>query len=175
MEDLKETKSLSTMVFEMKSLAQILVEKGGEITQELENKINSLTLETAEKVDQTVWVIKNFEDAEKRLKEEKIAFDKAMKIASNAIDSIKFRIKDIMKTSELTEIEGKTKSFKLSNSKPSLIIDETKLNDDYFIEVVSHVPNKDKIKADLELGITVDGAYLQDTKSLRITIKKGDK
>jgi hypothetical protein len=65
------------------------------------------------------------------------------------------------------EIIGEDVKFKLSRLAPKLVIEEEKLPSAFKMQVVTYVPDKDRIKSELEAGGSVEGAKMEEVFSLR--------
>ena len=77
-------------------------------------------------------------------------------------------IKEAMQTLETDELVGIDVRFKLSKSNPSCVIDDPEKIDAAYKTVVQEIKiDKKRITDDLKHGIPVEGAYLQESFSLR--------
>lgn len=150
---------------ELNNINEQLIESGGELSPELQDKLAMTREELAKKAANYGFVIlKNQSesaiiDAEiKRLKDIKDSLD-------NATYKIKEVISNAMIQYDLTEV--KTPTIKLSfRASESVEVDESKLAQKYF----NYKPTVDKttIKADLKAGIEVDGARIVSKQNLQV-------
>lgn len=150
---------------ELNNINEQLIESGGELSPELQDKLAMTREELATKAANYGFVIlKNQSesaiiDAEiKRLKDIKDSLD-------NATYKIKEVISNAMIQYDLTEV--KTPTIKLSfRASESVEVDESKLAQKYF----NYKPTVDKttIKADLKAGIEVDGARIVSKQNLQV-------
>ena len=150
---------------ELNNINEQLIESGGELSPELQDKLAMTREELATKAANYGFVIlKNQSEAAiidaeiKRLKAIKDSLD-------NATDKIKEAISNAMIQYDLTEV--KTPTIKLSfRSSESVEVDESKLAQKYF----NYSPKVDKttIKADLKSGIEVDGARIVSKQNLQV-------
>lgn len=150
---------------ELDNINEQLIESGGELSPELQDKLAMTREELATKAANYGFVIlKNQSEAAiidaeiKRLKAIKDSLD-------NATDKIKEAISNAMIQYDLTEV--KTPTIKLSfRASESVEVDESKLAQKYF----NYKPTVDKttIKADLKAGIEVDGARIVSKQNLQV-------
>lgn len=92
---------------------------------------------------------------------------------SNAQTRLKNYIKDSMQISQTVDLHGDDYRFKLSESKPKLVIDETQLSSEWLRVVQITEPDKEKIEHALRGGEIITGARLEPVKSLRKYPNKG--
>lgn len=163
---------LYAIVAEFNSITQKLVESGGELTPELEAMFdfNQVTLQT--KVD-------NYAIIDERLALEsdywKAKADEMRKIAKgfeSARKTLRDRLKDAMKAMGTDDLRGQDKRFKLSASKPALVIDESRLPKEFTMVISSIVPDREKIQAAIADGFDVPGASLEPVTALRVYANK---
>jgi len=150
---------------ELNNINEQLIESGGELSPELQDKLAMTREELATKAANYGFVIlKNQSEAAiidaeiKRLKAIKGSLD-------NATDKIKEAISNAMIQYDLTEV--KTPTIKLSfRASESVEVDESKLAQKYW----NYKPTVDKttIKADLKAGIEVDGARIVSKQNLQV-------
>lgn len=159
-------KSLAIIVQEKNLIEQMLIESCGELTPELEQALAISNLELPEKVDSYSWKMDFLKSAAEFYKEKAEFFSKVSKSLSSASDRMKDGIKDAMKALTVDEIQGNDIRFKLSKTKPRLIVENEEFLKDYFKEVKTMVLEKDKLTEDLKIG-EVKGARLEDSFSLR--------
>lgn len=171
-------KNLTEIVRDHKSLDELLFETGGELTsEESESIIDSWMAEIKsdleKKADNYEFKKIALEKAIEALSERADKFKAAAKTLTNLQTNLKERMKEAMTTLQITSITGICFTYKLSNSKASVIIDETKLPAMYMREKLIIEPDKEKIRTDLELGREIDGAYLKPNFSIRTSVNKG--
>jgi uncharacterized protein YxjI len=76
-------------------------------------------------------------------------------------------VKKVMSDAGTTDLTGVSFRYKLTTVKPRLVVeDETKLSE-YTKTETKVVLDKERIKQDLELGVPVEGARLEQSHSLR--------
>lgn len=162
-----------TLINEFQQLDSILIEAGGELTEELENALALNERNLSPKVDTYKLYMDHlekraeyFDAIEKQAKQAKQMFYRAQ-------DAIKDRMKMSMTNLGVTEMQGDTYRFKLVDGKSKLIIEsESELAEEYFQLTTVKEVNKEKVLQTLETGLHVVGARLEPSKQLRSYIKK---
>ena len=152
-------------------IEKMLIESDGEITPELEAIIAFNSKELAVKIDGYDHIIDRLNASAEFLKKKENEIKQARQSVENFADNLKDRIKHAMIEMNLDKIEGESIYFKLSRSKPSVVVYEDLLPLEY--QETKFVPNKEMIKQDLEKGIQVEGAILKESYTLKKYIKKG--
>lgn len=129
------------------------------------NEIN----ETAdEKIVNIIKVIKEYEDRNKAIKEEKARLGQLETINKNAIERLKDYAKQSMLLRNQKKIVSDLYTITLANNQPKVnVLDETKIPLDFFEEVREMKLDKKALKEYLKNN-TVDYAYLESKQSLRI-------
>lgn len=156
-------------------LVKMIVEAGGEITPELEEQLQVNEEGLAAKVDGYVVIIDKFEheaDFFKARAEQLLAISKQL---NNSAKRLKERIKYVMIDSQKHEFCGNDSRFKLAKGKDKLIIDEANVLPSYKVEKVTLVPDKERIKTELELGEDLEFARIEPSFTLRVYANKGGK
>ena len=169
---MEKIQSLPALVREVQSLFQVLAENGGELTPELEQSLAVIDIALPAKIDSYKVILDRAELEEtywKKKADEMYAIAKGMK-------SIQERLKESLKLAAIamdkTELVGNDVNFKLSNSKPKMVIDEKLIDEAYKYTVTTTEIDKKKIEEDLRLGVPVTGAHLVETKSIRAYANK---
>lgn len=156
------------------ALNRQLIESGGELTPEIEARLNDIDLKTRDKIDAYQVVRERC-----RLEADywKTKADELMRI-SRAHKEIDRRLtENIKKHMELTgtkEVEGHTVRFVLTKTGEELVIDDSLLPDAYKMQVTEWVPDKEKIRAALQDGVDVAGAELRGGFALRKYARKSE-
>lgn len=129
------------------------------------NEIN----ETAdEKIVNIIKVIKEYEDRNKAIKEEKARLGQLETINKNAIERLKDYAKQSMLLRNQKKIVSDLYTITLANNQPKVnVLDETKIPLNFFEEVREMKLDKKALKEYLKNN-TVDYAYLESKQSLRI-------
>lgn len=186
MEAQTETKkTLHQIVQNHTSLEQLMVESGGEITAEDQEKIlDSWMLEVKSdlenKADGYQYRMKMLEQAAASLSERADKIYNAAKSCDNLSKNLKNRMKDAMLEMNLMEVNSKEFTFKLSKSAPQVQVTSLDLlPGGYTREKISIEIDKPKIKEALAGGTEVPGAMLVEGFTLKVTennkIKGGKK
>jgi hypothetical protein len=144
-----------------------LISSGGEMTPELEQMLSITEATLPMKIDGYAFALDRLK-MESAWCAEKVAQWSKLKHSLDACaDRLKDGLKFAMKTMETTELVGNESRFVLSATKPRLVIDEAMISELYKVQVVSTVIEKDKIRADLDMGLTVPGATYEESCALR--------
>lgn len=159
--------SLVSIANRMKGLDDELVERGGELSPEEEAELDLTTGDLRAKVDAYYMIIKEFEARAKTLVKLAEPFVTSRKAYENKAESLLARMKFAMQAMGVRRVEGDTFEFALTNSQPALVINEAELPKEYFTTVTTVVPDKERIKGNLLLGIQIPGASLRPVDALR--------
>ena len=168
-------KNLSMIVSETNALTEILIKNGGELTEELETMLGCIELELAVKIDGYNAIMDRVEMEAQYWKEKSEQFIKISRACKKVKSRLNENIKKAMLEMDITEALGIDWRFKLSKTKPKLIIDDEDIPAKYCKEVVSFVADKEMIRQDLVEGATVTGARLEQGFSLRTYCNKKEK
>jgi hypothetical protein len=162
-----ENKSLITIVNESASIEAMLIESGGELTDEIQNFLSVNASELATKVDGYHMIIDRF-DSLKKYYAEKAEFFKTISIqCDNASKRLKENIKFAMIEMNVDEIKGHDMRFKLSNGAGKLVIDDSEMVPVEFKEEKTETIIKSAdLKEALKKGPVV-GAHIEATQSVR--------
>ena len=164
--------SLVAIVREVATLETLLIESGGELTPEIEAMLTVKEVNLPEKVDGYEAIMDRLDSLEGMYKERAKMFSTAAKSLGMAQDALKERLKFAMKELGVTELMGNDIRFKLSASKPRLVIEDEKLvPKEYKQETVMIEVKKDLLTEDLKIG-SVPGARLEESVSLRKYVNK---
>lgn len=167
------SKSLVNIINEFSRLDSLLIESGGELTEELEQALALNEKNLQQKVDGYKLYIEHLKTRAEYFKNLENEAKEARKMFENVEDKLKERIKHVMSFLNVNEIEGETFRFKLIEGKDKLVVkDEALVSDEYKREVVSLELDKEKLLHDLQSGLKIEGVEIQVIKSLRTYIKK---
>lgn len=165
----QQKKTLDQIVGEALSITQEIIAAGGELTPELEQKLEFNQLELARKVDGYAFFDERFQAEEAYWSKKAESYKKIAKSFDTLRDRLRGRIKQIMVESGEKEIKGYDARFVLSKSKPKLVIEsEASLPAQYKMQVTTTQPDKEQIKKTLEEGWEVEGARLEEVYTLRV-------
>lgn len=174
---MEQKKSLVSIVSDTNDIVSQLIENGGELPPDLEEKFLINKNELAVKTDSYAYMLERLELEESYWK----AKANDMALISKSLKGLRERLKDRLKYAlsnlEEKEIKGDDYRFKLSNAKGKLVIDDEKIiSDEYKYQKVSMELDKDKIKEDLAKGVKIEGARIEESSMLRKYLnKKGAK
>lgn len=174
---MSESKSLLAIANEVNSLETLLLESMGEITPEIEKHLIVKDTQLPDKVDSYYFIMEKMKANEAYYKSQAEKFTSAAKTFKNAQETLKERLKLAMSEMKIDEIKGHSFRFKLSNTKPSLIVeDEAQIPKEYFVQTISTTLEKDRLLEDLKIG-QVAGCKLEPSFSLRsyVNSPKGKK
>ena len=171
----EEKKSLLAITAQANSIAERLIESGGEIDPELESALAVNQKDLAVKVDSYAIIMDRFDFEIDYLKAKAQEFTDAAKVLANAQDRIKSNLKQALSLMGETEIEGESYKFKLSPSKPKLVIEESQLPQEFKMQDIKWVPDKAQIHDALTAGFNVPGAHLEPVNQLRKYVVKASK
>ena len=171
-----ETKqSLRTLVEISNTVLNQLIESGGELTPEMEAQLAQVEINLPVKVDGYAAIMERLEMEEAYWKEKAAKFIAVARGCTNVRDRLKESLKFAMSELGTTEILGNDVKFKLSNSKPKMIIDPDTIDKAYTMQVTTTEIDKKRIEEDLKMGVPVQGARLEETKSIRQYVNKAVK
>lgn len=160
--------SLRSLVTLSNDLLNQLLESNGQLTPELEEQLSKLEIALPAKVDSYAYLIDRFEAEAEFWKARAENNALVMKACLAAQKRLKDNLKFAMQEQKAGEIKGNEVRFKLQNSKPSLVIDETIIDPAYTYQHVETRIDKKKIEEDLKIGVPVKGATLEPSFSLRV-------
>lgn len=161
-------KSLFKIEQEYLSIAQQLIDNGGEVTEELQAAIaiNEADLQT--KSTNYSFVIKQMEGDVEIIDKEMARLTKLKKARNNSIERLESAIKQAMEFYQIEEIKTPLIKINFRKSK-QVIVNDAKLLDTKYIKITtSESIDKVKIKEDIEAGLPVTGAVLQENKNIQI-------
>lgn len=164
--------SLYSLVNEAQALFEVLSENNGELTPELEAKLTNLEVNLPIKIDAYNVILERAEIEENYWKKKA----ESMLAVAKGCKNIRERLKEQLKLSAIhlgkSELVGNDVKFKISNSKPKLIVNESEIESIYKFDVVTTEIDKKRITEDLAIGVPVRGAFLEETKSIRSYVNK---
>lgn len=162
-----ENKSLVVLVQEFAEMDRALIESGGELTPDLEAQMSITGENLKGKVDRYKLYMDHLDSRAEYFKAIEYQARDARKLFENHNNSLRAKLKMAMNALGVADLYGNDWRFKLSSAKPKMLINEDELDPKYKKEVTTLVPDKERIEMDLTLGITVPGATLESTQSLR--------
>lgn len=167
--------SLQEYLKDSQMIELAIIENGGEISLEMEEFLTKVNLDIAESVDRTHMTLDRFDNAVTYWKSKASEYSRIASSLENAHKRLKDRIKSVMRDAGKTDLIGVEYRYKLSKLKPVVKLIEEDVPKEYFKEKITLVPDKERIRQDLELGVPVAGAILEESFALRPYPNKGDK
>jgi hypothetical protein len=164
---MSENKSLSTIVSEMSVIVSAIIENGGELTPELESAFDNVGTDLATKCDGYAVFMERLETEADYWKAKADSYSKVSKSCKALKERLNDNIKFAMRTLNTDEVKGGDVRFKLSKLAPKVVLNEEKIPQEYKMQVTEWVPDKERIKVDLQNGCAIEGAGLEDVYSLR--------
>ena len=171
------SKTLVELVDDSIAFEQLMIEMGGEVTdEERETIVSSWLKEITSGIALKVDGYKIKQDALKHFSEKwKSEADKyysAAKSLTSLAESLKDRLKIAMEQMNSETLEGNKYKYKLTKSPPSLEI--TNINDlpSKFLKI-TYSPDKELIKEAILNGEVVPGAEIKHGFTLRSSLNKG--
>lgn len=166
-------RTLRSILHEWDALIAVIEENEGEISDALESRMRELEIEIPEKIDACGYFLEQaelqIEYRKKRIEAEYIVRNRWEK----AVESLKNLIKGNMFERGEKKKVGNEFVFTAYDMKPKLTItDEAHLPIKYLEEKVYYEPKKDLLRADLESGLSIPGARLEQVTALRKTTNK---
>ncbi len=164
---LKEITSTQTTLVGLASeagmISKMLLECGGELTPELEAKLEVNAKLLCEKADGYNYIIEELEAQEaiwKRRKDACAAIEKRFKTQTERLWE---RIRIAMREMGKNVIAGNLHKFCLEKGVDSLVIDDEKaIPNEFKIVVQTTAVDKEKLKASLKEGFEIPGAHLEN-------------
>lgn len=166
-----KSQTLYDLSEDLERLSWILIESGGEVTEEIDQWLTNAEMAVAEKVGAYIMVIKNFEGLAELKKSEKARLNASKSADENIAARLRARLVWFFQRSDLTSLRTRMGTVTLSkaadNVKPVLSISEGMVPEEYKVERTVKEVNYEKIKADLEAGVKLEWAEIP-TASIRI-------
>lgn len=172
-----ENKSLAEIVKNHKSLDELLVENGGELSdleqeQIIDSWMSEIKSDLSNKADGYKYKMDQLESASEVLRDRAKMISLAAKTVENMSDNLKSRMKQAMNELGLSEIISNDFKFKLSPLKPKLVLDSKLVDSKYEIPKMIIDLDKESILKDLESGLEVAGAKIEPVYTIRVTANK---
>ncbi len=126
-----------------------------------------IDLNNADSVEAYNFLAESIESRAEFYEKEAAYYSGVAKKLSALTKKYKEFVKNVAVESGTDEIRGKSIRFKISKAKPSLVVDDLTKLSDYMKQKIEMVLDKDRVKQDIELGVPVDGAHIEQSYSLR--------
>ena len=148
-----------------------IVENNGEITTELNELWDFSKQALPEKVDSCAAFIRRIKYHIDYRKNEAETHTRVQKSLSNMIKNMTESMKLAMVERGISEVQGNKERVQLSKCVQSLEITGP-VPKEYLIQVTEYVPDKERIKRDLESGIKIDNCFLTGGKRINFYTRK---
>lgn len=169
-----ESKSLVQIVNQVTALEMLLIESGGQITEEIEKALLVRETHLPEKIDGYALTVERFDMISAHYRQQANFYLDLAKSAENVVDRCKDNLKNAMKEMNVTELVGNDVKYKLSPTNPTVLVeDDSQVEDAYKIKEVLVKVDKKKIAEDLKLGVPVKGARMQENFRLTKSANRG--
>tara|TARA_R110000868_G_scaffold62962_3_gene189938 strand:- start:1103 stop:1594 length:492 start_codon:yes stop_codon:yes gene_type:complete len=153
---------------DLKQLIQMSTEIETSAIDGIEQEPLNIELSNPDSVEAYQFISQNLEQRSEYYKAQADELYKIAKTIENVSKRYDAFVKKVMVDSGVDEIHGKTFRFKLTSVKPKMVVDdEAALMATYSKTKTEVVLDKERAKQDLELGVPVDGAHLEQSYSLR--------
>ena len=153
---------------EYQELAEIIIDNGGEVTEELETALAINQEELQLKAAQFGLIIKDTDLEISAIDTEIERLTAMKKSRSNMSTRLKETIKSAMEIYGIEEIKTETLKIGFRKSTSVEIEDESLIPDFYKEQVVTEKISKKEIGDTLKAGQAVPGAYLKQNKNIQI-------
>lgn len=159
--------TLPELVSQELIILRTIMENGGELTPELETALSNVQLDVAQKIDGYIGITERFEHEAKFFRAKAAAFSKLAMGCDRVADRIWTNLKQGLIALGDTERMGVEHRLLLVPGKDKVVIDESKLPAEYKMQVITHVADREKIVADMELCVDVPGCSFERVSALR--------
>ena len=157
------------LVLETKDIEDLLRETNGEVTPEVQELLVAGTevalINKVDAIGAKEHSLKLKAEYYKKIKERAARMERGI---NNSIGHIRSYAKNGMGVLDIDELIGSQYRFKISRCKTSLEIEDDKIPDSYKMTVTETVPDKERLRKDLEAGKEIPGAQLTGGVSIRI-------
>lgn len=161
------SESLPAIVSQMSEIMNQIIENGGELSPVLEQAFDDVGSQLQTKADSYAFFMERLDTEADFWKQKAESYLKVSRSCAALKARLNENIKFAMRTLNTDEVKGGDVRFKLSKLAPKLVMDEARLPSEYKMIVTTTVPDKERIKHDIGVGIKIEGAALEDVFSLR--------
>ncbi len=165
--EIKDKMSLGEILNTFNEIMAIIMEAGGEITEESDSLLAVITEKAAKKVDGFKFILDKLESESAFWKAQAEERLKVSKQCINMHDKLKGLLQHTMENNKLTEIKGDAFEVRLQPTQGSVVYDDNLIGPEYMIETKVIAIDKKKIRQDIDAGKNVVGAQLKPGVSLR--------
>ena len=153
-------KKLYELTNEIIEMDNLLETTGGELTPELEKQMEFIDKQLEKKVESLVGYSDYLKSIIVAAKEKKNQFGNFQKTIEKRLTAFTKYIKTHMELIMLKKVETPFAYIRINAGRERLVLDEKLLKKEYMNQLITHVPNKEKIKKDIAMGKKVRGASI---------------
>ncbi len=168
MSDLVKKPTLQQIISEARLQNQELIDNLGELTPELQASMELNQENLSSKVDGYYFRLQDLENQLGIIKEIKKQADSGIKVLSKNIDFLKNNMKLAMEVYGFKVVLGNYSKFTLQKTKKKLVIDDLTKIPMHYLKLVEVIEvDKDTLYKDLQNGVEIQGAHLEENEFLR--------
>ena len=132
------------------------------------SSLDSLEMAFNDKVDNIVCYVKDLEALVKAIKDEEKALSERRKANEAKIERLKEYVAHSMQLRDMAKLETAKNKLSFRKSQSVNVLDEAKIDGQYFTQKVEFKMDKKRILADLKNGVVVEGCELLEKNNLQI-------
>lgn len=159
--------SLVSLNAQYASLAAEIMSIGGELTQDMELKLQCTLDALCVKTDGYGVVLEQLKNQSEFWKKQKVECAEAQSVMERAIERLKERMRFVLSQTDGEALQGDIYRFFLCRTKPTLVLDDTLLPAAYKKTQMTVTPDRDAIETSIALGNEIPGVTVQENKALR--------
>jgi hypothetical protein len=161
--------TLKQLTFQAQEIANEIIQADGELSTELESKLDLNAEQLSQKVDAYVFVLDRIEIEAQTWEKHLADCNAVLKRLDAAKERLRTSLTQATATSPLHRLEGDYARITVSETKGQVKYDPITLPAAYTRIVEKVEVDKDKIRQAINGGLTVPGAWIEPGFSLRIT------
>lgn len=165
-----KTKTTADLLTEREGIYQMIQANGGEISEDLEATLLANVQAIERKTDSIHYAVERLEADEEFFKAQAKAYQDAARARANAAKRIKDHIKFLMTANEINRISGESVEYFLANAAP--VMEGEGIPVGYGLIVTETLPDKERIRAALQSGKSIEGYCLRPNFSLRTKVAR---
>lgn len=161
-------KTLAELVDTSAYLESALIESGGEINEYIEGILAEWEEDFASKVDGYAVIMERLKMSTDYWKQQAALMNDMAKSCEKVEARLKERLRWGMQEMNVDEVKGETYRFKLTATKPKVIVDDQEIIPmDHKIKEVLYKVDKSSILQKIKAGQNVPGAHIEENFSVR--------
>lgn len=165
-----KSKTTQELLIEREEIYELIRSNDGELPEELEKSLTANVQAIERKTDSIHYAVQRLEADGEFFKAQAKAYADAAKARQNAAKRIKDHIKFLMTANEINRIAGESVEYFLANAAP--VMEGEGVPTGYELIVTETLPDKERIRAALVEGRSVEGYRLSPNFSLRSRMSK---